>query len=54
MTPSFSGLGVQVIVAEVALASVATTLVGVLGDFGPVSSPHEVSAIDAAIRAAAE
>jgi hypothetical protein len=54
MTPSFSGLGVHVTVADVALASVATTFVGVLGDFGPVSSPHAAMTSDATIKPAVE
>jgi hypothetical protein len=40
MTPSFSGLAYQVTVAEVGPLSVTATSVGVLGDSGPVRSPH--------------
>src|SRR5512141_449152 len=52
MTPSLSGLGFHVTVADVLLTSVATTSVGVLGDFGPVSSPHALIAIPATTNAA--
>jgi hypothetical protein len=54
MTPSFLGLGVHVIVADVAVARVACTSVGVLGDVGPVSSPHAVITVAIIAKAAAE
>jgi hypothetical protein len=46
MTPSLCGLFVQSMRTEVALASVAVTLIGVSGDLGPVRSPHAAIAIE--------
>ena len=50
MTPSLRGLGVHERFTDVGLASVATTLVGVVGDSGPVSSP-QATTLAAASRA---